>query len=357
MNGIMAESRILVLNLIPNTIGDNILVSPFLRILRKNYPNAIIDMTVSSLNHDLFLGNPDVDSLYKLEQLEKISDRKMNRLSKLGIYVDMIRKSKKQFKDKKYDLCFVLPPNFPLSILIPYLSNVKVIVGYTYGSSFLSFLLTKKTRYRGLATKDYERHFIESYFDLLRLCSLKWNKSDEVCKVYLSDKEKKEAMNLLKGLKVNPSNYICFQAGTKDNGWEISRFAEVASSLKKSIILLGTKQEYDINQKITDVSDNAINLSGRLSLRMTAAILSYAKFSVCNDSGLAHLSSAVGTKTIVLYGPHSPKHCIPLGKGKVYPIYKYKGSTPYAKRGSKEGIERINAISVMDVLDVALGLI
>jgi len=113
---------------------------------------------------------------------------------------------------------------------------------------------------------------------------------------------------------------------------------------------MGSPKEKQLNDLIKNNNSNIINLSG-ISLLETAAILKDAKYSICNDSGLAHLSSAVGTKTIVLFGPHHPNHCIPLGKGKVYPIFKYWDSIPNnIKRGSKEGLKRINNIKVNDVL-------
>ena len=58
--------------------------------------------------------------------------------------------------------------------------------------------------------------------------------------------------------------------------------------------------------KISSISDNAHALKP-LSLNETAYIMKKAKFSVCSDTGLAHLSAVVGTPSLTLYGPTDTK--------------------------------------------------
>ncbi|HTM07763.1 MAG TPA: glycosyltransferase family 9 protein [Verrucomicrobiae bacterium] len=55
------------------------------------------------------------------------------------------------------------------------------------------------------------------------------------------------------------------------------------------------------------------NLTGRTSLREAIGILSRAELSVGPDSGLMHLSAAVGTPVISLWGPTDPKRTGPHG--------------------------------------------
>jgi ADP-heptose:LPS heptosyltransferase len=356
----MRYKKILLLNLIPDTIGDNILLTPLPRIIKFNFPNSRVDLTISEGNKELFLHNPYIDNLIMFSELKDISKKK-SKISKITKYFLMISHNISKLKKIKYDLGYILLPNFPLNVVLPKLAGIKQLIGFSYSGSILDFLLDKKITYRGIKeTQDYERHFIESYFDLLRLTNLNWKKGDEVCELFLSLNELKEAENLLKNYKLEKQNYVCFQSGSKHNSWPVSRFRELAEKIikktKLKIVLHGSKGEYETNEKIAKISDRIINLSG-LSLREKAANFHYAKFSVCNDSGLAHMSSAVGVKTIVLFGPHSPKHCSPKGKGKVYEIYKYHNKFPYVIRGSKEGIERINEISVNDVMKVINQLI
>jgi heptosyltransferase-2 len=49
-----------------------------------------------------------------------------------------------------------------------------------------------------------------------------------------------------------------------------------------------------------------MDLIGKTTLGEAAAILSVCDLMVSNDMGLAHLAPAVGTRTIVLFGPTDP---------------------------------------------------
>lgn len=60
-------------------------------------------------------------------------------------------------------------------------------------------------------------------------------------------------------------------------------------------------------------ADRMIDLVGRLDLLQTAACLGRCNFFVGNDSGLMHISAAVGTPTLGLFGPSSERRYGPWG--------------------------------------------
>ena len=63
-----------------------------------------------------------------------------------------------------------------------------------------------------------------------------------------------------------------------------------------------------------------VHASGRcrvcppMDLRVTAALLAEAAALVSNDTGLMHLAAAVGTPTVGLFGPTSPRLYLPRGE-------------------------------------------
>jgi ADP-heptose:LPS heptosyltransferase len=102
-----------------------------------------------------------------------------------------------------------------------------------------------------------------------------------------------------------------------DAVWQRKRwpyFRELAWILAKNykIVLIGGKYEADN----FDVAGWPIhyNFIGETNLSQTAALIKSASIFVGNDSGLAHISAAVGTKTFVLFGPTTMKKNKPLGK-------------------------------------------
>lgn len=55
------------------------------------------------------------------------------------------------------------------------------------------------------------------------------------------------------------------------------------------------------------------SVTGRLSVRATAAVLSRCRVVVGGDSGILHLARAAGARTVSLFGPTRPERCSPAG--------------------------------------------
>jgi ADP-heptose:LPS heptosyltransferase len=75
-------------------------------------------------------------------------------------------------------------------------------------------------------------------------------------------------------------------------------FAELARSLS-DVAVVGTPDDIGIN----DFPKHARSFVGQLTLRQTAELMAAAGAVVANDSGLAHIAAAVGTPTVMLFGP------------------------------------------------------
>jgi len=66
-----------------------------------------------------------------------------------------------------------------------------------------------------------------------------------------------------------------------------------------TVFLLGDRREEDL--------PGAINLTGKLSIRQTAALLEQCHCLIAPDSGLLHLAAAVHTPSVGLFGPVAPE--------------------------------------------------
>jgi ADP-heptose:LPS heptosyltransferase len=94
--------------------------------------------------------------------------------------------------------------------------------------------------------------------------------------------------------------------------WPAERFAAVASALASSghnVVFTGGSGE---RERAIDVclraglADDAV-LAGRLGLAEFAAAIAAARLVVSADTGAAHLASAYGTPSVVLFGPAPPE--------------------------------------------------
>jgi hypothetical protein len=88
--------------------------------------------------------------------------------------------------------------------------------------------------------------------------------------------------------------------------WPVQRWAEVIAELRAErhhVVLTGTETE--LCQALSAAS-GAENLSGRLSVPELAERVASAALVLCGDTGIAHLATALGVRSVVLFGPVPP---------------------------------------------------
>jgi hypothetical protein len=79
-------------------------------------------------------------------------------------------------------------------------------------------------------------------------------------------------------------------------------FAELAT-LFDDVAIVGTADDLYCADSPLHFPDHVRNFAGELSLLETAQLLASAGFVTGNDSGLSHLAAAVGTPTMMIFGP------------------------------------------------------
>lgn len=98
--------------------------------------------------------------------------------------------------------------------------------------------------------------------------------------------------------------------------WPHAEYAKLGRELASNgayAWILGGPGEHDLAESIVRGigSDHARNLTSP-DLRNAILALKLARATVSNDSGLVHVSAAIGTPTIGIFGPTSPWHWAPL---------------------------------------------
>jgi ADP-heptose:LPS heptosyltransferase len=95
--------------------------------------------------------------------------------------------------------------------------------------------------------------------------------------------------------------------------WPVDRYAAVARRLAGSglpVMVTGSAAERPRATHVAAAAglpDDAV-LAGRTTLSQLAALVAEASLVVCGDTGIAHLATAYGTPSVVLFGPVSPQH-------------------------------------------------
>ena len=132
--------------------------------------------------------------------------------------------------------------------------------------------------------------------------------------------------------------------------WPSRYYSMLARELSKdgaSVWVLGGPDEASIAQEIVAAAGNHVhNLTSR-TLRNAILALAAADVSVTNDSGLMHVSAALGTSTIAIFGPTSPWHWKPLNP--VTAILEPPGDDQSRERARIEGNDAVRHRRTDDV--------
>lgn len=137
--------------------------------------------------------------------------------------------------------------------------------------------------------------------------------------LYSQDEEELHSHPTLADMHAKP--YACVHPGARNRGkcWPTTRFAAVADSLAErglQIVLTGSEKETDLTTEVARQMKYPAVDSAPLDLPLgpLATLLRKAKLVVCNDTGISHLTAAVGTPSVVLFSATDPQLWAPLNK-------------------------------------------
>jgi ADP-heptose:LPS heptosyltransferase len=99
-------------------------------------------------------------------------------------------------------------------------------------------------------------------------------------------------------------------SGSRAKNWPLDRFVECARRLSHGqpwLLVLGPAENH-----VVPTAD--ANVARAMPLRRLGAVLARAGLLLANDSGVAHLAAACGTRTLALFGPTDPAQWAPVGR-------------------------------------------
>lgn len=289
-------------------IGNTILFTPALRILRQNYPQAQITfLAAKAAFAEPVKGSDLVDDIVVFEKRPTL--RKLALLWKL--------------RRAKYDYSITaFPSNKWQHNVFAFLVGAKNRITHSYKVAklrTLSFLQNMKVK----AIEDI--HDVEQNLNLLKPLGITNNPDlEKQLLFHLSDEEREFAdifwnKNALKGEFVNGIHPGC----SKQNDyrrWPQSSFVEFIEKLideKNAEILLfaGPDEELFVESIYKQLRDSSrVHLIMRTGLNKVAALISKCDCLVCTDSGLGHIAAALGVNILAIFGPAIHTRTSPYGK-------------------------------------------
>jgi heptosyltransferase-2 len=307
----------------PNWIGDQVLAYPFFYFLRRAYPQARIasacvpwvsDLQFQDLiNETHVLSRPLVPGTWaKFEAMEKSA-------------ADLKAKG-------PWDLFFSLPNSFS-SAWIGYRSGARERVGYTGDGRGL--LLTEKRAER----KALDAHRAEAYVELLpewarpRLPVQEFwgvpaeNELDQpvpgVLPRFDADRAWPQTTDASRVEAPDFGYYVLAPGSTAESRrWPVEFFAELAETIAEKTglkgLIIGGASEALLADRLTARPElKLVDYTARGPVPVYARVFAKARFTIANDSGLAHVASLCGSPVHVVWGAGNPKRTRPMGPGEV----------------------------------------
>ncbi len=126
--------------------------------------------------------------------------------------------------------------------------------------------------------------------------------------------------DLLRSVGLNPQDRLALLhpgSGGLAKCWPLENFLGLAANLRQSdlqvVFLLGPAEEERFSSDQIEQLKSAAFVLSDLTLTESLWLLCCASVVVGNDSGISHLSAAIGTPSLVLFGPSSPVLYQPIG--------------------------------------------
>jgi len=155
-----------------------------------------------------------------------------------------------------------------------------------------------------------------------------------------------------RGLESDTRPIVALSPGAVGEGkaWPVGHYAALARALVNdgaTVWVLGGPNETPLAKEIAAAGGaNVRDLTGP-DLRNAILAMAAADVAVTNDSGLMHVSAAIGTPTVAIFGPTSPWHWKPLNP--IAAIIEPPGDEAAVKRARTEGNDAVRHRRAADV--------
>ena len=274
--------RILVIR--PGGMGDMVLLLPLLKSLRQRFPKAVIHLVCEKRNRDILRlgGFQDEAMLYDAQPV--------------GLF--------RRLWEAPYDVAIDTEQFHYFSALMALLSRAPVRIGFKINPG-------RNLLYTHLVNYDLGGYEADQFMKLLAPLGLMEHAEVEGCLTVDPAAMPVEVLRKLErwgGL----GRLVAVHVGgtSRYKHWAPEKVAELITQLAQdpslSFALLGGRGERCLADQIlagVRLEGRIISLTGRLTVAQSAAVIRRAVLYMGGDSGLAHVAVALGTPTVIWFGP------------------------------------------------------
>jgi len=340
------SKKILIIRL--SSIGDILLTTPVIRLLKKKFPQSKIDFVIKKEFAELLIYHPGIHHLLLFDKHDKSHS---------------IKKIRQQIRDENYDLIIDLHKNFRSYYLTAF-SRAGQIFRYKKNVFLRFFLVRFKLNFYRTIVPIYLRY-------LACLKSLQISYDEKGLELFFTEDIKLRIFDRFKNFLDVPGEHIIgIVPGAKHETkrWLPEGFAaaieQLTSDRKSKVIIFGSKEDQNIVQSLKIKNNqNVLDTTGRLSLLEAGVLMNHCDLVLTNDSGLMHVASALKKKVVAIFGstteelgffPYTTEHILIQNKYLKCRPCSHVGKNKCPK-GHFKCMKEITAGQVINAMDKLLG--
>ncbi len=259
-----------------SSIGDIVLTSPVVRILKNQIEDAEIHFVTKRKYETLLKSNPNIEKVHVFDYI-------------LGEIFQ-------QLKDEKFDYIIDLHNNFRSGRI------KRRVKAPSYTVNKLNFQKMLLIRFK--INRLPEKHIVNRYLETVSFLNIK--DDGKGLDYFIPEDEVFKNEDLPAPFQ---KGFVAFViAGTYyTKRYPIEKVSEICQEIDFPVILLGGKEEFDDGEKILSQSKgNVLNYAGKISLNQSASLVRDAKIVLTNDTGLMHIAASFHKKILSFWGNTVP---------------------------------------------------
>jgi heptosyltransferase-2 len=274
-----------------NWIGDAVMTTPAISVIREHFPHAEITILANAMVSQLFLHHPGIDAIITFDRQGKHHGV----AGRLRLAAEL--------RKHNFDLAIILPNSFD-SALVPWLARIPERIGKC--SDGRTLLLNGRFE---AAKETAPCHEVEYYLNLMQHFGITGSRTP--LHLSVSPEEEQRAAELLSRQGIQPGDFVIgINPGASYGSakrWYPERFAQVARRLaaewSAKVVIFGGPGETAIASDIEKSLDGtALNVAGKTSVRELMAQIKRCNFFVTNDSGPMHIAAAFAVPLVAIFG-------------------------------------------------------
>ncbi len=333
-------------------IGDAILLVPTLRRLKNSFPDAKITFMCSDINRAVIEKIPYVDNIINC----KVYDFLKNPLNFLR-FIRTLRKT-------KYEVVIDAGQWERINSLIVMFTRRDYSIGFRTKGQW------KHVVNDAVVEHSRTKHEVENFMDLLIPIGIvpvsgEYNQDELQLEYFLKPEDRAFRDKFWEENNLIGKTVICMHPGCGENGkpreWALENYINLGKRIHdfdKNIVIVitGTNFERYLCDPLHEALPNdTINTAGKYTLEQTAALVERAQLMVCSNTGILHVSTCVGTRTIGMHGPTNKKKWGAYSRNAI-PIQSDKYCSPCLYLGHDYGCNKPTCMQHITVDEVYMAI-